>query len=74
MADPDVLRNCPRCGKPLAYRTSGIGSHTKGDVTVDGQVVHQFFCQEHGFYVLGPDGRLKYQPSSHRTTERADLE
>ena len=72
--NPDVAPNCPRCGKPLTYRTTGIGSRSKGGVTVGAGEVKQCFCEEHGLYALWPDGTLKYTPSSYRPTELADLE
>ena len=34
--NPDVAPDCPRCSKPLTYRTTGIGSHSKGEVTLRG--------------------------------------
>jgi hypothetical protein len=72
--NPDVAPDCPRCGKPLTYRTTGIGSRSKGEVTVGPQEVKQYFCEEHGFYALWPDGELKHTPSGYRRTELIDLE
>lgn len=69
---PEV--NCPRCGELLAYRTTGVGSRSKGDAHDENQDVRLYFCERDGFYNLWPDGRLRYLASSHRPTERSDFE
>jgi hypothetical protein len=72
--NPDIAPDCPRCGQPLAYRCTGTGSRSKGDVTVGSVEVKQYFCEQHGFYSLWPDGLLKYIASGYRQTELIDLE
>lgn len=74
MIPRDPPPNCPRCGEPLTYRKTGIGSRQKGNVRQDNQEVHLYFCDRDGFYTLWPDGGVRYTPSSYRPTELTDFD
>ena len=77
MSEPDVPPNCPHCGQRLSYRKTGNAwrrRFRKDAIIETADEVHLYHCGTHGFYMVWPDGTLRYVLNSINHTDPGDFD